>query len=577
MTASRITVVLLLAALAAALIISCGRSDADAVAYVGDEKITVRDFQDFLERQKIGFRSAQEEFDGKRMLLDSLIDHTVLVQAALARHIDQAPEVARILAANRSRFLLDALYHTRIDNKINISDAELRQIYDDLGYQIRVFHILLDNMDTAQMVFEKLKAGANFEEMAYQYSYSEGAKHDRGDMGYFMRGSGPEAFEKVVFRLEVGEMTPPFETAYGIHIVKMVDKKPNDSREPYARIRPALLEQVTISKRSELVEAYMDSIRSAYPVTVDTTIANYVTHKRATLYPPQVLGKLPKSDFDDTQLDRDEKELVLATWDGGQVTLIDYLLTVRRYLPPDQRPDFDDYDSLAKVIFEIKRPQILVSEAEKGKVAETEYFNRKMKTFERYTIAEIMRNDSIATPYTPTEQELRDYFDQHREEYIIPVQLHLYEILVSDQMLAQKLVREIKTLDQFQQKALQYSERAAARVKGGDLGFIDSTRFPAAFAACKRIPLGTVGGPIPDRGMYSVVWPVQWSQQAYQDFLNVKEDIAESLTTEHKNLAINNWMKTQRETVDIKVNDDAIWSMIDKELYNASGSTSTTP
>jgi peptidyl-prolyl cis-trans isomerase C len=577
MTASRLAVLLVLVALAAALIISCGKSDTDTIATVGDEKISVQDFRDFLDRNKMGYRTAQEEFDGKHMLLDSLINHTLLVQAAYAKHIDQSPEVTRILDANRSRFLLDALYHTRIDNKVNISEAELRQIYDDLQYQIRVYQIMFDNLDTAQMVFEKLKAGANFEEMAYQYSVDDQAKRDRGDMGYFLRGTGPESFEKVVFRLDVGEMTPPFKTEYGYHIVKLVDKKPNDAREPYARLRPALYDQVLTGMRQELVTAFMDSIKASYPITLDTTVANYITHKRMTLYPPEVIAKLPKSDFDETQLDRDEKELVLGTWNGGQVTLIDYLLTVRRYLPPESRPDFDNYDSLAKVIFDIKRPEILVTEAEKCKIAEGDFFKRKFKMFERYTIAEIMRNDSIPAPLPPSEQELRDYYDQNREKYLVPPQLHLYEILVSDQMLAQKLVREIHTLEEFQKKATQYSERSSARVKGGDLGFIDSARFPAAFAACRRIPLGTIAGPIPENGMFSIVWPVQWTPETYGDFLNVKEEIAESMATERKNQSVNDWMKQRRDATDIEINDDVLWSMIDKELYNTSRSTSTTP
>ncbi len=577
MTASRIVAVLMLAALVAAFALNCGKSDADVVAEVGNEKVTVRDFQEFLERNPVGFRTAQDEFDGKKKLLDSLINHTLLVQAAYAKHIDSSPEVARILDANRSRFLLDALYHVRIDNKINVTEAELRQIYDDLQYQIRAFHILFDNPDTAQMVFNKLKAGANFEEMAYQYSIDPNARRDRGDMGYFIRGTGPEEIERVIFKLDVGEITPPFKSSYGYHIIKVVDKKPNDSREPYARLRPQLYEQALMAKRAELSGAYLDSIKSVYPVTVDTTVANYITHKRATLYPPQVVEKLSKSDFDDTQLDRDEKELVLATWDGGQCTLIDYLMTVRRYLPPEERPNFDDYDSLGRVIGDLKRPEMLVHEAEKGKIAESEFFQHKFKVFERYTIAEIMRNDSIPSPAPPSEQELRDYYDKNREQYLVPAQVHLYEILVSDQMLAQKLVREIKTLEQFESKAAQITERSVARVKRGDLGFVDSVRFPVVFAAARRIPIGTVGGPIPDRGKFSVVWPAQWTQETYEDFLNVKDAISEKMAVENKNQTINDWLKKQRESANVEVNDNAIWSMIDKELYNTSGSTTTNP
>jgi len=576
MTAPRILLFIVLMALVAGLQVGCGRSDSSVLAEIGDEKITVRDFEDFLQRNPVGFRTAQDEFDGKRMLLDSLINHTLLVQGAYERHIDQSPEVTRILEANRSRFLLDALYYFHVDAKISISEAELKQVYDDLEYQVRAYHILLDNADTANMVFEKLKAGENFEQLAYQYSIDQRARRNRGDMGYFVRGSGPEEFERVVFRLGVGEITPPFETPYGYHIVKIVDKIPNDMREEYAKMRPALEQQLRLVKQTELADRYLDSVTAKYPVTVDTVVADYVTRKRTLIYPPPVVEKLPKSDFDEEQLDRDEKELILATWDGGQISLIDYLLLVRRYLPPDERPDLDDYASVAGVIYTMKRTEILVHEAELEKMNESDFYRDKIKQFERYTIAEIMRNDSIASPEPPAEQELRDYYDRNREEYLVPAQVHLFEILVSDEMLAQRLVREITTLEAFQARAFQLTERAGLRVKRGDLGFADSLHFPVQYRAARQIRIGTIGGPLRDRGKFSVIWPVQWTQETYEDFLNVKEDIAERLTTEAKNQAVEQWLAERRGETDIDINDDVLWSTINKELYGqTTGSTST--
>ena len=577
MTAPRLVSSLLLGFLSLGLLLGCGKTDGTVVAKVGDEKISVREFREFLDRNPLGYRSAEEEFEGKRMLLDSLISHTLLVQAGYTRHIDQSPEVARIVEASRRRFLLDSLYYSHVDSKISVSESELKKIYDDLGFQLRAFHILFRDPDTANMVFEKLKAGENFEQLAHQYSVDERARRNRGDMGYFVRGTGPEDFEKVVFDLEVGEITPPFKTSYGYHIVKLVDRKPEESREPYARVRSSLEEQVRMAKRQELTQRYFDSIATRYPVTVDTAVTDYLIQKRNRLYPPVVVERLPKWDFDDEQLDRDERELLLATWNGGQITVIDYLMSVRRYLPAEQRPIFEDHDSLAAVIYQLKRFDIMAHEGEVEMVDQTEYFKYKMKLFERYTVAEIMRNDSIANPQPPTEEELRDYYDQHREEYLVRAQAHLFEILVSDQMLAQKLVREIKSLEQFQTKALQYTERAALRAKRGDLGYVDSIRFPIQFRAARQIPVGTVGGPLPDRGKFSIIWPVNWLPERYEDFLNVKGSIADQLVTEDKNEAVRKWLDRQRKATDIKVYDEVIWSLIDKGVYGPADSSTTNP
>ena len=576
MTAPRVILSLLFCFLSLGLLMGCEKTDGTVVAKVGDERITVQDFREFLERNPLGYRNADEEFEGKRMLLDSLISHNLLIQAGYSRHIDQSPEVARIMEANRERFLLDALYYGHVDSKISVSETELRNIYDDLGYQLRAFHIMFRNLDTANMVFGRLKAGENFEQLAYQYSVDPRAKRNRGDMGYFVRGTGPEDFEKVVFALEVGEISPPFRTSYGYHIVKLVDRKAEPSRETYARVRQSLEQQVKLAKRNELTEQYFDSIAAKYPVTVDTAVTSYLIQKRKNLYPPVVVERLPKYDFDDEQLDRDERELLLATWDGGQITVIDYLLSVRRLISADDRPSFESRDSLAAMIYMLKRLDIMVHEAEVEKVDQTDYYQRKMKMFERYTVAEIMRNDSIPGPLAPGEEEIRDFYDQHREEYLVPAQVHLFEILVSDQMLAQKLLREIKSLDQFQAKAFQYTERAAVRAKRGDLGYTDSLHFPAQFRAARQIPVGTVGGPIPDRGKFSILWPVNWLPERYEDFLNVKESIADRLATENKNEAVRKWLERRRDATSIKVYDDVIWSLIDKGLYSSADSSAST-
>lgn len=556
-----------LAILISGLQFGCGQSDGTLVARVGDEKITIKDFEEFLKQNARGYLSAEEEYQGKLMLLDSLINHRLLVQEARARHIDQSPEVARILEANRSGFLLDALYETKVGQKAVVTEAEVRKMYADLEFQIRPYQIQLNDWDTANMVFEMIKEGADFEEMAYQFSLDERAKRNRGDMGYFIRGSAPEEFEQVVFDLEIGEITPPFETPYGIHIVKMVDKRPNDARTGYSAMRHELEKQMLAARTQLIAQQFFDSIATKYPVTVDRDVADYVTHKRTVIYPPPVVAKLPKYDFDDDQLDRDEKELVLASWEGGEMTLIEYLIEVRRSIPAENRPTFEEYERMEQLIFQLKQIEIMVYEAERQKIPETEYFKHKMRLFEDYTAAEILKNDSLGQPEPPIEAEMRDYYDRHREEYLIPPMVRMFEIMLSDEMSARRLAAEIDNLDEFRTAAFRWTERAGIRVKYGDLGYCDSSRFPILFPAARKIPLNTVGGPIANRGKYSLIWPEQWMGETYQDYLTVKEDIAAELYDVAKDNLVLDWLAERRQEVDIEVYEDAVRSMIDADLY----------
>ena len=569
---SVIKTIVVFSCLAAVCILSgCSGPGEDVVAQVGDYDVTMTEFTDFLDRNEMAYRTADEEFEGKRGLLDSIINHTLLIQAGYEKGIEKLPEVAQILDANRNRFLLDALYEYHVGRPAQVTEADVRDTYNDLEYQINTLHIVVADKDTAQMLFDSIMAGANFEQLAYEYSLDPTAKRTRGDMGYYVRGTAPEEFERVVFKMDVGEITPPFQTIYGWHIVKMVDKKLNEARLDYARMRPTIRKQLIRQKRDEMTRIYFDSVRVKYEIHVDTAVVDYLQHKRETLYPPQILAQLPKYDFDDDQLDRDERELILAKWTGGQMTLIQYLMKVRNLFAPEQRPALDDINGLAITIYAMERNNILVTEALAQGLDQSEHYLNGMKMFERYTVAEIMKNDSIPVPGEPTEEDLRNYYDTHREKYLMPAQVHMYEILVSDELLAQQLARDIENLNQFQLMAVKYSERAGMRAKRGDLGFIERRRIPELYDAAKQTPLGTVGGPIRFRGKYSLVWPVQWTEESYVDFLTVKDDIKKDLKRENRETAANEWIADRRANTRIKVYDERIWDTIDKEYYAAGG------
>lgn len=75
-----------------------------------------------------------------------------------------------------------------------------------------------------QKVFEKVKGGEDFGEMALLYSEDISAK-DRGDLGYFKRGELLPELEKEALRLQVGEVSGIIRTNLGFHIIKLLDRK----------------------------------------------------------------------------------------------------------------------------------------------------------------------------------------------------------------------------------------------------------------------------------------------------------------------------------------------------------------
>ncbi|MFW9907990.1 MAG: peptidylprolyl isomerase [Candidatus Thorarchaeota archaeon] len=84
----------------------------------------------------------------------------------------------------------------------------------------RVSHILVEKHSEALEIITKIREGANFAEMARNYSSCPSKKRG-GDLGYFSKGQMVAGFEKAAFALNVGQMTnDPVKTEFGYHIIK---------------------------------------------------------------------------------------------------------------------------------------------------------------------------------------------------------------------------------------------------------------------------------------------------------------------------------------------------------------------
>lgn len=90
--------------------------------------------------------------------------------------------------------------------------------------QIRVSHILVNNETHCKELFDKLKQGASFEELAKQFSKCPSGKRSGGDLGFFGKGQMVPQFENAAFKLNVNELCM-CKTQFGYHIIKKTAEK----------------------------------------------------------------------------------------------------------------------------------------------------------------------------------------------------------------------------------------------------------------------------------------------------------------------------------------------------------------
>src|SRR5882724_4119381 len=134
--------------------------------------------------------------------------------------------------------------------------------------QIHVRHILmktneLDDNETVRQKLSKLRdrilKGEDFAGLASTNSADPGSAPDGGDLGWSGPGTFVPEFDKAIGDLKVNEISEPFKTRYGWHIVQLLGTRTYDSTDDVRRQRA--FAAIRESKADEETELWLRRLR----------------------------------------------------------------------------------------------------------------------------------------------------------------------------------------------------------------------------------------------------------------------------------------------------------------------------
>lgn len=77
-------------------------------------------------------------------------------------------------------------------------------------------------------IHQELIDGEDFKQLARQYSEDPGSKMEGGELGWSSPDSFDPAFEAVMNSIDIGEMSKPFQSSFGWHILEVLDRRNED-------------------------------------------------------------------------------------------------------------------------------------------------------------------------------------------------------------------------------------------------------------------------------------------------------------------------------------------------------------
>ncbi|MBL7864013.1 MAG: peptidylprolyl isomerase [Cyclobacteriaceae bacterium] len=103
---------------------------------------------------------------------------------------------------------------------------------------------------------QRILNGEDFNELARKYSEDPSAQYNGGEMGYVGRGAMVPQYEATAFRIKEGEISQPFESQFGFHIMQLIDRRGNEYNS-----RHVLISAVPSKEDIGRAERYLDSLR----------------------------------------------------------------------------------------------------------------------------------------------------------------------------------------------------------------------------------------------------------------------------------------------------------------------------
>jgi peptidyl-prolyl cis-trans isomerase C len=289
----------------------------DVLARVNGETVTKSDFDRAVQavEARAGGPIPPDQRDRVlRGVLDQLIGYKVLAQETKARNIavpdaeidarinqirGQFPNeeaftamlaqrkltLEQVKSDARQDMAISKMIEAEIAAKIAVKPEQVTDFYaknpDQFkeGESVRASHILIavpkgaDAAAKAQArakaegVLKDVKAGKDFAALAKEHSADPGSAVQGGDLGFFQQGQMVGPFNDAAFSLAPGAISDVVETDFGLHIIKVVEKKPGRTI-PLDDVKPQVEQYLQQMNRQEQTDAFVNGLRAKGKIEV---------------------------------------------------------------------------------------------------------------------------------------------------------------------------------------------------------------------------------------------------------------------------------------------------------------------
>ena len=227
---------------------------------IDKHEIKVSEFE-YLYQKNLEQQVNRESIDE---YVDRFINYKIKVYEAERLGYDTLPRIKSELEGYKNELLQPYLIDKELQEKL------VQEAYDRMTKNVNISHLMLargknkaeDDAQIARMdsIRNCILAGESFNDLVMKYSIDRSKANNKGEYGYISSGIFPYAFEYEAYNTPVGELSKPFLTDYGVHMIRVNGVKPDDGTVEVSHILRLFPRNNVTDSAKLAVKAQIDSI-----------------------------------------------------------------------------------------------------------------------------------------------------------------------------------------------------------------------------------------------------------------------------------------------------------------------------